>query len=155
MSITESKGAAIATGHVGINVVDLDRSIRFYSEALGLAVVAEGTEADRRYAFLAHDGTLIITLWQQAGGPFSAQQAGLHHLAFQVPTLVEVRAAERRLQAMEAEFIHNGVVAHGEGTSSGGLFFLDPDGTRLEIYAPAGAEHEHAPSGSAPTCGFF
>ena len=53
------------------------------------------------------------------------------------------------------EFAHDGVVAHGEGTSSGGIFFTDPDGTRLEVYAPNGAQSAPAPSGAAPTCGFF
>ena len=50
---------------------------------------------------------------------------------------------------------HGGIVPHGEGASSGGIFFEDPDGTRLEIYAPAGANTAPAPSGTAPTCGFF
>ena len=49
----------------------------------------------------------------------------------------------------------DGVVAHGEGAASGGIFFTDPDGIRLEIYAPGGAESAPAPSGAAPTCGFF
>ncbi len=50
---------------------------------------------------------------------------------------------------------HDGVVAHGEGASSGGIFFTDPDGIRLEVYAPRGAEAEPAPTGESPTCGFF
>ncbi|MES2462541.1 MAG: VOC family protein, partial [Armatimonadota bacterium] len=37
---------------------------------------------------------------------------------------------------------------------SGGLFFEDPDGTRLEIYAPSGVEGT-VPTSGAPTCGFF
>jgi hypothetical protein len=47
------------------------------------------------------------------------------------------------------------VVAHGEGVASGGIFFTDPDGIRLEVYAPSGAQSAPAPSGAAPTCGFF
>jgi lactoylglutathione lyase len=49
---------------------------------------------------------------------------------------------------------HDGVVAHREGSESGGIFFTDPDGIRLEIYAPSGSGG-HAPHGEAPTCGFF
>ena len=66
--------------------------------------------------------------------------AGLHHLAFQADAIEEVRAAEERLRALGADFAYEGVVAHGEGAASGGIFFHDPDGTRLEIYAPSGAE---------------
>jgi hypothetical protein len=40
-----------------------------------------------------------------------------------------------------------------EGAASGGIFFFDPDGIRLEIFTPTGADV--APSGTAPTCGFF
>jgi lactoylglutathione lyase len=147
--------AIVNTGHVGLNVVDVDRSTRFYRDALRLEVTAEGTDAAHRYAFLAQGGQLLITLWQQADGRFSTTQPGLHHLAFQVPSLDEVRAAEARLRQLGAEFVYDGVMAHDEGAPSGGIFFLDPDGTRLEIYAPAGADGEPAPSGSAPTCGFF
>jgi lactoylglutathione lyase len=47
------------------------------------------------------------------------------------------------------------VVAHREGAASGGIFFHDPDGTRLEISVPTGAEGAPAPNADAPTCGFF
>lgn len=51
-----------------------------------------------------------------------------------------------------ARIFHGEVVAHREGADSGGVFFADPDGIRLEVFAPdAGA----GPFGSAPTCGFF
>jgi lactoylglutathione lyase len=43
------------------------------------------------------------------------------------------------LRSRFATFAYDGVVPHGEGTHSGGIFFEDPDGTRLEIYAKDGA----------------
>jgi hypothetical protein len=49
-----------------------------------------------------------------------------------------------------------GVVAHHEGAASGGIFFHDPDGTRLEISVSDGVGGARAPGdASAPTCGFF
>ena len=56
---------------------------------------------------------------------------------------------------LNAPFFHDIVVAHSEGSHSGGIFFADPDGIRLEIFAPTGAEESPAPGGEAPTCGFF
>ena len=53
------------------------------------------------------------------------------------------------------EFAYDGVVPHGEGAASGGIFFHDPDGVRLEIYTPSGADEGRAPTAAAPTCGFF
>jgi len=53
-----------------------------------------------------------------------------------VPVLL-VRAAEERLRALGATIHHGGMVAHREGADSGGLFFEDPDGIRLEVnYIP-------------------
>ncbi len=59
------------------------------------------------------------------------------------------------MRELGAPVFHDGVVAHREGADSGGLFFADPDGIRLEIYAPSGVAGSPAPSGEAPTCGFF
>ncbi|WP_330330434.1 VOC family protein [Streptomyces sp. NBC_00536] len=147
--------STLRTGHIGLNVTDLDRSLGFYRDALGFAQLGEGKEADRRFAFLGQDGVLVLTLWEQATGPFAPAAAGLHHLALQAETVEEVRAYEERLRALGVEFAYEGLVAHGEGAASGGIFFHDPDGTRLEISVPAGAEDAPAPVTGAPTCGFF
>ncbi|MFJ9946325.1 VOC family protein [Kitasatospora sp. NPDC091207] len=147
--------STLQTGHIGLNVTDLDRSTAFYRDVLGLEVVNEGTDPERRFAFLGRDGRLVITLWQQSAGTFATAAPGLHHLSFQVDSLDEVRAAERLLRELGAEFAYDGVVPHSEGAASGGIFFTDPDGIRLEIYTPKGVEDTAAPSGTAPTCGFF
>ncbi|MEU1209899.1 VOC family protein [Nocardia sp. NPDC005825] len=145
----------LAPGHIGLNVTDLDRSVSFYRRALGFEQLGAGGEGAQRFAFLGRDGQLQVTLWQQSDGEFSAKTPGLHHLSFQVDTIDQVRAVETALKDLDVAFAHDGVVAHGEGAASGGIFFIDPDGIRLEVYAPSGAEHAPAPSGSAPTCGFF
>lgn len=145
----------LTTGHVGLNVTDLERSIDFYRRALGFEPLGISTDGEHRYAFLGSDGTLRLTLWQQSGGTFSANTPGLHHLSFEVDSVEAVRAVEAVLKELNVRFAYDGVVAHGEGAASGGIFFTDPDGIRLEVYAASGAEHAPAPSGSAPTCGFF
>ena len=147
--------AAPQTGHVGLNVTDLARSTAFYQQVLDLEVLGEQVEGDRRYAFLGSDGELLLTLWQQSSGEFATDRPGLHHLAFLVADIEAVRAAEERVRAVGAPLFHDGVVPHGEGASSGGIFFGDPDGVRLEIYAAHGADVAPAPTAGAPTCGFF
>ncbi|MET7438773.1 MULTISPECIES: VOC family protein [unclassified Streptomyces] len=143
------------TGHIGLSVTDLDRSLGFYRDVLGFGLIGEGKEEDRRYAFLGEGGSPVLTLWQQAEGSYDRGRAGLHHLAFEVDSVERVREYETALRAYGVEFAYEGVVAHGEGRASGGIFFHDPDGIRLEIYAPQGADDAPAPSSSAPTCGFF
>ena len=151
---TRQQAPAFRTGHVGINVTDLDRSTAFYRTVFGFDVVGGSAEPGRRYAFLGLDGELVLTLWEQSGGRFTGDLPGLHHLSFQVPDVDAVRRSLSTLRGLGATLVHDDVVAHGEGAPSGGVFFEDPDGTRLEIYAPAGVTAA-APGGDAPTCGFF
>ena len=142
------------TGHVGINVTSLDRSHDFYTAVFGLTRVGGSDDAGRRFAFLGDGERLVLTLWEQSDGRFDARAPGLHHLSFEVPSIDDVRAAEERLRSRGATFVHEGIVPHAEGAPSGGIFFEDPDGTRLEIYAKNGASGA-APVSGAPTCGFF
>lgn len=146
---------SLRTGHVGLNVVDLGRSQRFYEAAFGFRAVQSSHEPGRSYVFLADGSSLVLTLWQQSEGHFDRTRPGLHHLSFQVDSVAEVRDYERRLRELGAVFLHDGVVAHAEGAASGGVFFEDPDGIRLEIFTAAGVAGQPAPSGDAPTCGFF
>ncbi|MFJ5935727.1 VOC family protein [Streptomyces sp. NPDC093071] len=145
----------LTTHHVGLNVTDLERSLAFYADVLGFEVLGRGAEGESGYAFLGRDGRLAIALWQQAEGAYDPGRPGLHHLAFEAESLDHVRAAEAALTARGTTFAYEGVVAHREGAASGGIFFHDPDGTRLEISVPRGAETAPAPSATAPTCGFF
>ncbi|MEV5832014.1 VOC family protein [Nocardia sp. NPDC052112] len=153
--MTTAIAPELATGHIGLNVSDLDRSVDFYRRAFGFEQLAASADDSRRWAFLGANGKLVLTLWEQSAGAFSAETPGLHHLSFQVDTIEQVRSIEALLRELSVSFVHDGVVAHGEGVASGGIFFADPDGIRLEVYAPTGADSAPAPSGAAPTCGFF
>ena len=143
------------TGHVALNVTAIERSKAFYQRLLGLSVARESTDSNQRWVFLGRDGKLVLTLFQQSSGDFSTSTPGLHHLSFQVENMAQVRVAEAIAHELNAPFFHDSVVAHSEGSASGGVFFADPDGIRLEVYATSGAEESPAPSGEAPTCGFF
>jgi catechol 2,3-dioxygenase-like lactoylglutathione lyase family enzyme len=143
------------TGHIGLNVGDLDRSVRFYGAVFGFDTLLVSGDESRQFAFLGTDGEIVLTLWQQSTGRFKPAHPGLHHLSFRVPDVEQVRAAERRLHALDVPFHYEGIVPHEDGADSGGLFFEDPDGIRLEIYTPAGVDGGPAPVPGAPSCGFF
>lgn len=143
------------TGHIGLNVSDLARSRRFYEDVFGFETMAESSEGGRSFVFLGYRPKVVLTLWQQSEGAFPPDRPGLHHLSFQVDSVERIRKIERRLRKQGVRPFHDGLVAHGEGQASGGLFFQDPDGIRLEIYASDGLQGAPAPSGQAPTCGFF
>ncbi|MER6343051.1 VOC family protein [Streptomyces sp. NPDC001595] len=145
----------LRTGHVGLNVTDLGRSLAFYRDVLGFTLLVEGKEDDRLFALLGDGQSLTLALWEQAAQPFDGGRAGLHHLALEADSVERVKEYEEALRAYGAEFAYDGVVAHREGAASGGIFFHDPDGIRLEIFTPTGVEGAPAPNESAPTCGFF
>jgi catechol-2,3-dioxygenase len=145
----------IAPGHIGLSVTDLGRSIAFYQEVLNLELIERSDEAGRAFAFLGASGRLFLTLWQQSTDGFEPAHAGLHHLAFQVPTFEAVQAAESKLRTRGITPRYDGVVPHREGGDSAALFFTDPDGIRLEIYSPTGAAGLAAPVPGTLCCGFF
>jgi catechol-2,3-dioxygenase len=147
--------AAIAPGHIGLSVTDLDRSLAFYREVLALDLMQASADGERRYAFLGAGGRLFLTLWQQSADRFEPRQAGLHHLAFELPTFEAVQHIEAKLRARGVSPHYDGVVPHREGGDSAALFFSDPDGIRLEVYSPSGAAGLAAPVAGAPSCGFF
>jgi len=152
---TTTRAPISQAGHVGLNVTNLARSTAFYRDVLGLDVMLESKEPKREYAFLGHDGRIVLTLWQQSGRGFDPERAGLHHLSFEVDGIQRVQEAQRALKALGVEIRYEGIVPHAEGLDSGGIFFDDPDGARLEIYAKTGAGSHAAPTPGAPTCGFF
>ncbi len=145
----------ITTGHIGINVTSLERSREFYSAVFGLQTIGSSDDPKRPFAFLGDGERLVLTLWEQSQGRFDGGAPGLHHLSFEVPSVDDIRIAEERLRARGATFAYEGIVAHREGAQSGGIFFEDPDGTRLEIYASNAGAKAEAPVSGAPTCGFF
>jgi lactoylglutathione lyase len=146
---------ALTPGHVGLNVSDLERSTQFYQRVLGFDLLRRSEAGGRRFAFLGTNESVLLTLWQQSDGGFAVDRPGLHHLAFRADSVEQVEAAEARLRELGAVIHHGGRVRHAAGARSGGLFFEDPDGIRLEIFTGSGMDEAPAPFGDAPTCGFF
>jgi lactoylglutathione lyase len=155
MTSTEAPVATLQTGHVALNVSNVERSQPFYEQVFGLQEQRRGEDPDKKWVFLGRGRQTIVTLFQQSSGEFRTDSPGLHHLSFQAENVEQVAAAERIVRSLGAPVFHDGLVAHMAGASSGGLFFADPDGIRLEIFAPTGLKDSPAPSGEEPTCGFF
>lgn len=143
------------TGHVGLNVTNLKKSLSFYTDIFELETIRASYEDGKKFAFLGENGNVTLTLWEQSQSEFSTSHAGLHHLAFEVNSIDAVQNMEKKLAVMGVQMIYQGITAHEEGADSGGLFFLDPDGIRLEIYTPSvKGSHDHGQT-EGPACGFF
>lgn len=145
---------SLETGHIGLNVNDLERSKEFYTTIFGFEIGKESTDAGRKFALLAKDGKLVLTLWEQSSIEFSKQTAGLHHLSFQAKSVEQIKEIEKKLRVRGAKLIYDGIVLHSEGAKSGGIFFEDPDGIRLEIFTTEKLENYSEPENKV-ACGFF
>ncbi len=119
--------------HVALISSDYEVSKRFYTEVLGLSVIAETFRAarDSWKLDLAVPGGGQIELFSFPGAPprpSRPEAQGLRHLAFVVP---DVDAAKT---ALEAQGVVVEPVRTDALTDRKFTFFQDPDGLPLELY---------------------
>jgi len=116
-------------GHVHLRVSDLDRAVRFYTEALGFEVESRMPGA----AFLGAGGYhhhIGLNTWRSEGGsPPPPGSTGLFHFAIRYPTRAALATALRRL--IDAGAPISGASDHGVSEA---IYLADPDGNGIEIY---------------------
>jgi len=126
--------------HAAIICSDYPVSKRFYTECLGLGVVAEHYRAERRSHKLdlaLPDGSQIelFSFPDPPPRPSRPEARGLRHLAFEVEDVAACKAE------LEARGIAVEAIRLDEYTGRRFVFFADPDGLPLELYeAPPPAE---------------
>ena len=121
-------------GHAVVNVSDLERSKRFYTEVLGFKVsdVYGPDMMPGGMVFLRSNGDHhCLALVGGAPAADSKTARTLHHLAFELATLDEVFRARDHLKAHDARIVYEGRRRAGCQVS---VEFLDPDGHHLERY---------------------
>ena len=119
--------------HVAVICSDYQRSRQFYTEILGLKIVAENYRAARdswKLDLALQDGTQLelFSFPAPPARPSYPEACGLRHLAF------EVDDVERCKQELEAKGIVVEPVRLDEHTRQRFVFFADPDGLPLELY---------------------
>jgi catechol-2,3-dioxygenase len=120
-------------GHIGFHVKDVERSVAFYRDILGLSVSDRSprgsvfmTAQDR----LAEHHELLIAPGRQDGTTSTLQQ-----ISFRCASLADVKEFHRVI--VERQIPIQRIITHGNTVS---IYFEDPDGNSVEVYWPTGID---------------
>jgi catechol 2,3-dioxygenase-like lactoylglutathione lyase family enzyme len=123
-------------GHLRLDVNDLDRATKFYTDVLGLVVRERATDDESHYAFLTDDpeGMHHRLVLRQSLDPSTGSGSALgdttrlDHFAWEVDTPSEWVEIVDRLETrgLDLEF--------GEAGIAWQVYFHDPEGVKLEVY---------------------
>jgi catechol 2,3-dioxygenase len=123
---TPALPAALRLGAVHLAVTDLDRSIAFYQDAIGL----RGHSREDEVAALGAGGEDLLVLHEAPFARPAGRHAGLYHFALLHPSREELARALVRLASTRTPI--EGASDHG---ISEAIYLPDPDGNGIELAA--------------------
>jgi catechol 2,3-dioxygenase-like lactoylglutathione lyase family enzyme len=130
----------VGVGHVDLVCRDLERSLAFYAAVfgplgLGAPFLVEGERGEEiHYLRFPAAGSGSIGLRQALEEQeFELYAPGLHHLALAVESPEDVDAVRERVVEAGGEVLHAPRFWPGYHPAYYAVFFLDPDGFRIEV----------------------
>lgn len=119
-----------SVGHTHLKVSDLNRSVSWYRDVLGLDVMQTNGKSAAFMSAGGYHHHLGLNTWHSRGGPRPAPNAtGLYHVAFLYPTRKAFSKAVANVLAKGVTL--TGAADHGVSEA---IYFDDPDGNGIELY---------------------
>jgi len=118
--------STLRLGAVHLTVSDLERSVTFYEDAIGLQL-HRGEDGVARMGVGEED---LLVLYEEQGARRAGRHAGLYHYALLFPSREELARAALRLAAKRTPI--QGASDHGTHEA---IYLPDPDGNGIELAA--------------------
>lgn len=122
--------AVLGFEHVGVQIIDIEKSIKFYQDVVNLELIDQfiHTDGKLKLAFLGLNGEIIVELIE-GYNPDLPEEGKVHHIAFKVN---EIEKEKQRLVGLGVELIFNDITTLPNGAKY--LFFKGPDREWIEFY---------------------
>ena len=140
--------STLRLGAVELTVTDLERSIAFYEDALGLQVHSRSSDPGR--AALGAGEEDLVVLHEDAAARPAGRHAGLFHFALLSGSREELARAVARLAARGVAI--TGASDHGVSEA---IYLRDPDANGIELYADRPRAAWPAPDQAGARVGMF
>lgn len=123
----------IGLEHVNIKSRDIQRSIDFYSEVLGLRLVRLDRNDDDTIRFAAlRAGDALIDIQPDTSNEWDAQRTGFNHMALLIEP-ADLEAIADRCRDLDIPITEGPVARQGAYGMGWALYIQDPDGHGIEL----------------------
>lgn len=110
---------------VSLKVRNLDEMLSFYTDIMGMKIL----EKSSTKAVLGTDTKKLLTLYEVKNSTKSMNTSGLYHVAYLLPTRQDLGSFLKHLAIRQVP------IGAGDHLVSEALYFNDPEGNGIEVYA--------------------